>query len=41
MEVLRIEWHRTSDEHGEGYMELILDKSNGEIAAHTHTDERK
>lgn len=26
MEVLRIEWHRTSDEHGEGYMELILDK---------------
>ena len=26
MEVLRIEWHRTFDEHGEGYMELILDK---------------
>jgi hypothetical protein len=26
MEVLRIEWHRTFDEHDEGYMELILDK---------------
>lgn len=26
MEVLRIEWHRTVDEHSEGYMELILDK---------------
>ncbi len=26
MEVLRIEWHRTFDEHGEGYMELLLDK---------------
>lgn len=26
MEKLRIEWHRCSDEHGEGFMELIPDK---------------
>ena len=26
MKILKIEWHRTFDEYGEGYMKLILDK---------------